>query len=166
MVEQKTEVKEVNNPVRPGQLSDKKSEKPKKKISVIKIIGLVIVLVIIWFLAIQVMAAERYDMLVNVKEEEDVMGINPLDDSLDFGDLSRGLGATRYVSLQNDSGKDRYILVWKRGEIADMIKLNQTNFVLKTGEETKLEFTLKVPPSAEAKQYKGKVMIFRWPKLF
>lgn len=161
--------KEVkNNPVAFGQFSDKKDKeaKPKRKMSLVKIIGLVIILLIIWFIAVQVLAAERYDMQVVVKEEENVMGVNPLGDSLDFGDLSKNLGATRYVTLKNSSYKDRYILVWKRGEISDMVKLNKNSFVLKAGEEIKLEFSLTVPPSAEARQYKGKVMIFRWPKLF
>lgn len=140
--------------------------KPKKKMSKVKLVGLVIVLVIIWFIAIQVMAAETYDMVVNVKEEENIMGVNPLAENLDFGDLSRGLGSTRLVTLNNSSGGDRYILIWKRGEISDMVDLSENNFTLESGEEVKLEFTITIPPSAEARQYKGKATIFRWPKLF
>ena len=140
--------------------------KAKKKISKFKIIGLIIVLLIIWFLAVQFLAAETYDMVVNVKAEENIMGINPLADNLDFGDLSRNLGATRIVTMKNDSKSDRYILIWKRGEIADMVQLNKNNVVLKSGEEVKLEFTLQVPPSAQTKQYSGKATIFKWPKWF
>lgn len=142
------------------------SLKPKKKMSKVKLIGIIIVLVIIWFLAIQIMAAETYEMVVNVKDEENIMGVNPLAERLDFGDLSRELGSTRFVSLNNGSGGDRYILVWKRGEISDMVTLSKNNFVLEPGEEIKLEFTINIPPSAEARIYKGKATIFRWPKLF
>lgn len=140
--------------------------KTKKKLSKSKIVALIIVLIIIWFLAVQVMAAERYQMQVSIREEENVMGVNPLGESLDFGDLSRNLGATRFVTLKNDSNKDRYIMVWKRGEIADMVVVSKSNFTLQSGEEEKLEFTIQVPPSAEIKVYKGKVMIFKWPKIF
>jgi len=142
------------------------AQKSRKKMSKVKLIGLIIVLVVIWFLAIQIMAAETYQMVVVVKEEENIMGVNPLAESLDFGDLSRNLGSTRIVTLNNSSGGGRYILVWKRGEIGDMVTLNKNNFVLKPGEEIKLEFTIQIPPSAEPRQYKGKATIFRWPKFW
>ena len=140
--------------------------RPKKKMSKGKIIGWIIVLVVIWIVAVQIMAAERYAMQVNVKEGENIMGINPLGDSLDFGDLSHNLGATRFVSMKNESDTDRYIIVWKRGEISDMVDLNKNNFTLESGEEVKLEFTIQIPPSAEFRYYYGKVMIFKWPKWF
>ena len=140
--------------------------KPRKKMSKPKLIGLIVVLAIIWLIAIQVMAAQTWDMVVVVKEEENIMGVNPLAENLDFGDLSRNLGATRLVTLKNDSKSNRYILVWLRGEINDMVDLNKNNFVLKPGEEVKLEFTIQIPPSAEPRIYKGKATIFRWPKPF
>jgi len=138
--------------------------KPKKKLSKLNIVILAIVIIIIWFIGVQIMAAETYDMVVNVKAEENIMGINPLDIALDFGDLSRGLGATRYVALKNASEKDRNIIVWMRGEIKGMVDLDKSNFTLVPNEETKLEFKLQVPPSAEPKQYKGKATVFMWPK--
>lgn len=143
-----------------------KTEKPKRKMSKAKAIIILAAVVVVWFLAVQFLAAERYGMQVNVKAEENVMGVNPTDESLDFGDLSRNLGATRIVTLKNSSKSDKYILVWLRGEVAGMIKLNKNNFVLKPGEEVKLEFALQVPPSAEPRIYKGTAMIFRWPKIF
>ena len=147
---------------------EKKSEdiRPGKKMSKGKIIGWIIVLVVVWIVAVQILAAERYDMQVQVKEEENVMGINPLGDSLDFGDLSRNLGATRFVSMTNESGNDRYVIVWKRGEISGMVEVSQSNFTLESGEEVKLDFAIQIPPSAEFRYYYGKVMIFKWPKWF
>lgn len=159
--------------IQPNQASDLEPsaspdmvEVKTKKMSKGKIIGLIIVLIIIWFLAVQFIVAERYDMQVQVKAEENVMGVNPLGDSLDFGDLSRDLGATRFVALNNNSDKDRYILVWKRGEIAQMIELNKNGFTLIPGQEEKLEFTIKIPPSAETRYYYGKAMVFKWPKFW
>ncbi len=137
-----------------------------KKLSKGKIIGLVVLVVVIWFLGVQWFAAERYKMLVNVKAEDNIMGINPLAENLDFGDLSHNLGATRIVTLKNDSKSDRYILIWKQGEIADMVKTEKNSYVLKAGEELKIEFTIQIPPSAEPRGYQGKAIIFRWPKIF
>lgn len=142
------------------------SQQARGKMSKIKAIIILAAVVVVWFLAVQFLAAERYGMQVNVKAEENVMGVNPTDESLDFGDLSRNLGATRIVTLKNSSKSDKYILVWMRGEAAGMIKLNKNNFSLKPGEEVKLEFALQVPPSAEPRIYKGTAMIFRWPKMW
>jgi len=171
MEQQQTDVKEVSAGKGTPATNAPAPKKSRKKMSKGKIVGIVIVVLVIWFGAVQFMAAERYQMQVQVVEplegEKSLMGVNPTGESLDFGDLSHNLGATRYVTLKNVSNRDRYILIWKRGGISDMVKLNQNNFVLKTGEEVKLEFTISIPPSAEIdKYYKGKVMIFRWPKLF
>lgn len=142
------------------------SQQARGKMSKAKAIIILAAVVIVWFLAVQIMAAERYSMQINVKAEENVMGVNPLTESLDFGDLSRNLGATRIVTIKNNSQSDKYILVWLRGEIASLVKVNKNNFTLKPGEEVKLEFALQVPPSAQVKLYKGTAMIFRWPKIF
>jgi hypothetical protein len=155
-----------NEQTNPQSETQQESGEKKKKLSKAKIILIIIALVIIWFIAVQLIAAEKYDMVVNIKEEENIMGINPLADKLDFGDLSRNLGSSRIVTLKNDSGSDRYILIWMRGEISDMVELNKNNFTLKSGEEVKLEFRVQVPPSAEVKIYEGKASIFKWPKLF
>ncbi|MBU1164753.1 hypothetical protein KKA15_04290 [Patescibacteria group bacterium] len=146
--------------------AESSADRTKKKMSKLNIVILAIVIIIIWFIGVQIMAAETYNMVVNVKAEENIMGINPLDIALDFGDLSQGLGATRYVALKNSSEKDRNIIVWMRGEIKGMVDLDKSNFTLVPNEETKLEFKLLVPPSAEPKQYKGKATVFMWPKFW
>ena len=141
-------------------------ENKKKKIGKVKIILIIIAVVIAWLIAVQIMAAEKYDMLVIVKEEEGIMGVNPLTESLDFGDLSRNLGSTRYITMKNSSGKDRFVQIFTYGDIASMIKTPEKKFVLLADEEKKLAFDINIPPSAEIKQYQGKVLIFRWPKVF
>ena len=155
---------ELNQPM--PEVKPKDDIRPKKKMSKGKIVGWVIVLIIIWLVAIQIMAAERYDMQVQVKEEENILGINPTEVSLDFGDLSRNVGATRFVAMKNESDTDRYIMVWKMGEISGMVDLNQNNFTLESGEEFRLEFNIQIPPSAEPRLYTGKTIIFKWPKFF
>src|SRR3989344_5254653 len=83
----------------------------KIKLSRGKLIALIIVSVIIWFLAVQMVAADKYSAVVNVIEGENKVGVNPLADKLDFGDLSRDNGASRFITLKNPGG-----LFYQRGE--------------------------------------------------
>ena len=134
--------------------------------SIIKKILLVIVIIILLVVIIQIINAAKYKMVVNVVEGENIMGINPLADKLDFGDLSRNNGMTRYVTMKSGGTTATYVMVWKWGSISDLVKLNKNNFVLQPGEEVQLAFELQVPPSAEFKKYSGYTWIFRLPKLF
>ena len=132
----------------------------------VKKILLIIVLVIIAVLAVQFINAAKYKMVVNVVEGENIMGINPLTEKLDFGDLSRNNGMERYVTLKSQGGISTYIMVWKFGSISDLVKIDKNYFILEPGQEKKLSFAIHIPPSAETKQYSGWTMIFRLPKLF
>lgn len=134
--------------------------------SIIKKILLVIVIIILLVVIIQIVNAAKYKMVVNVVEGENIMGINPLADKLDFGDLSRNNGMTRYVTMKSGGTTATYVMVWKWGSISDLVKLNKNYFVLQPGEEVQLAFELQVPPSAEFKKYSGYTWIFRLPKLF
>jgi len=125
------------------------------------IIGVIIILIVV----IQVINAAKYKMVVNVVEGENIMGVNPLADKLDFGDLSRNNGMTRYVTLNSGGGISTYIMVWKFGGISDLITLNKNYFVLSPGEEMRLNFEINIPPSAEIKKYSGWAIIFRLPKI-
>jgi len=129
--------------------------------SKIKIALTVIIALIVWFLVAEFIAADRYQALVNVKEEEGIMGVNPTAESLDFGDLSRGMKAARYLVLKNNGKNNISIKIVVLGEIKDLIKVEKNNFILKPGEEVKINFELTVPPSAEARKYQGVVYIFK-----
>jgi hypothetical protein len=134
--------------------------------SIIKKILIVIILIILLVVIIQIVNAAKYKMVVNVVEGENVMGVNPLADKLDFGDLSRNNGMTRYVTMESKGKTPTYVMVWKFGGISDLVKLNQNNFTLEPGKEVKLAFEINIPPSAEIKKYSGWTWIFRLPKLF
>ncbi len=134
--------------------------------SLLKKIILIIIGIIVLLAIIQIVNAAKYKMVVNVKEGENIMGVNPLTDKLDFGDLSRNNGMTRYVTLKSSGNASTYIIVWKFGEISDLVKIDSNYFVLKPGEEKKLAFEIQIPPSAQVKQYSGWVIIFRLPKIW
>ena len=134
--------------------------------SKIKKILIIIGVIILVLIVVQVINAAKYKMMLNVKAEEGILGVSPLAESLDFGDLSRNSSAIRYVTLKSGGNTPAYIMVWKFGEISDLVKVSKNNFVLKPGEEVRLEFQIFVPPSAQVKKYTGNVWIFRLPKIF
>lgn len=133
--------------------------------SIIKKILIIITTIILLILVVQIVNAAKYKMVVNVVEGENKTGINPLADKLDFGDLSRNSGMTRYVTLKSGGGISTYVIVWKMGEISDLVKVDKNSFVLKPGEETKIAFEITIPPSAPIKKYSGWIIIFRLPKI-
>ena len=127
------------------------------------LIGVIAVLTLL--IVVQFVNAAKYKMVVNVVEGENVMGVNPLADKLDFGDLSRNNGMTRYVTFKSSGGIPVYIMAFQLGEISDLVKMDKNFFTLNPGEEVKMAFEIKIPPSAEIKQYSGWVWIFRLPKV-
>jgi len=132
----------------------------------VKKIILIIIAIIVLLVIVQIINAAKYKMVVNVVEGENVMGVNPLADKLDFGDLSRNNGMTRYVTMKSGGKTSTYVMIWKWGSISDLVKLDRNNFVLKPGEEVKLAFEISIPPSAPIKKYSGWTWIFRLPKIF
>ncbi len=134
--------------------------------SKIKKILAAILIIIFVILVAQVINAEKYKMTVNVLESEDEVRVNPTTEKLDFGDISRNNGMSRYVTLKSEGKTSAHIMVWKFGEISDLVKISKNRFVIEPGQEERLSFTINVPPSAEIKQYTGRVWIFRLPKLF
>jgi len=134
--------------------------------SLIKKILLIILAIIALVLVVQFVNAGKYKMIVNVVAGDNVVGINPLADNLDFGDLSRNNGMTRYVSMKNNGKMEIRVMAIKFGEISDLVRLDKNNFILKPGEEVKLAFEIKIPPSAQTKKYTGWAIVFRIPKVF
>ncbi len=132
---------------------------------IFKKILIVIGVIIILFVIIQIVNAAKYKMVVNVVEGENIMGVNPTAERLDFGDLSRNNGMTRYVTMKSGGKTSTYVMVWKFGSISDLVKLNKNYFVLQPGEEVRLNFEISIPPSAEFKKYSGYTWIFRFPKI-
>ncbi len=110
--------------------------------------------------------ANKYQAMVRVIDGEGKVGINPTDQALDFGDLSRGTSAVRKVTLENNSFLPMKVITWKRGRIAGLMDADKSSFRLEKGAKETIEFTTYIPASAEVgKIYQGKVVIFRIPTL-
>ncbi|MFH1956672.1 MAG: hypothetical protein ABIJ28_03435 [Patescibacteria group bacterium] len=133
-----------------------------KKKKILWIIGIIIVIL----LAVQVVNAAKYKMVVNVVEGENVLGVNPMTERLDFGDLSRNNGMIRYVSMQNGGSVPIYVIAWKFGNISELIKLDQNYFTLNSEEEVKIAYEIHIPDSAQIQKYSGWTIVFRLPKFW
>ncbi|MCK4592774.1 hypothetical protein KAT63_05060 [Candidatus Parcubacteria bacterium] len=141
----------------------------KKKMTVkkfLKMTVLFIVFLVAWFAVVQYMAADKYEAVVKVMEEGGKIGVNPMTERLDYGDLPKGNASTRFVTIENNGKMGIYVAIVKYGGIAELIKISRNNFVLDPGEKEKLELLLEMPISADKDGYEGKVVIFKLPKLF
>ncbi|MDF1497766.1 MAG: hypothetical protein P1P85_00205 [Patescibacteria group bacterium] len=136
---------------------------PKK---ILKIAALFIAFFLVWFTVVQYITADKYEAVVKVIEEGGKVGVNPMTERLDYGDLPKGNASTRFITIENSGSMDIFVVVVKYGGIAELIKINENNFVLSSGDKKKLELTLNMPISANKKGYEGKIVIFKLPKLF
>lgn len=122
--------------------------------------------VLVFIVVVQIAVADKYKAQVLVIEGEKKVGVNPTTESLDFGDLTGGASAVRYINL-NAGGINTIIYVWKFGSIAELIELDDNNFVLKKDDKKRLELNLYMPPSAPiGTKYDGHVWIFKIPKIW
>ena len=111
--------------------------------------------------------ANKYPALVRVVEGEGVVGVNPTDEALDFGDLSRGTSAVRRVEIKNGTPIPMYVILLKLGGIASLIDIDKNFFTLAPRAEDKIEFSVYMPASAEIdRNYTGRVFLFKIPKPF
>ncbi len=125
-----------------------------------------IFIVIFLFVFYVFLDANKYRAMAHVIAGEGKVGINPLTDSLDFGDLSRGTSAVRRVDLKNGIAVPVYVIIWETGDLSDLMKESKNFFVLKPGTEEKVEFSTYIPASAEiGKNYTGRVYLFKIPIL-
>ena len=170
MVENKNNGKLNNTQEELAELRNIKLQTIKKKKwtigKILKVIVLFVALIFIWIGAVQYFAADKYNAVVKVQEEGKGVGVNPTTEELDFGDLPKGDNLMRFVTIENSGEMDIYVKIIKTGNISDLIEINKNNFVLSSGDSVKIELLLEMPISADQEEYKGKVMIFKLPKLF
>ncbi len=138
----------------------------KKPIGIIKITVYVLIAIAIIAVGAQIVVADKYQAQVIVIEGEQKVGVNPTTESLDFGDLSGDTSAVRRINLKA-AGMDTFVHISKFGEIGELIKVSENNFILEKGDEKKIELTMYMPPSAPAnKKYAGQVWVFKLPKFW
>ena len=137
-----------------------------KKTNRFRIIGYGLMVLIVLIVVVQIGIADKYRVQVLVIAGEKKIGVNPTTERLDFGDLSGDTSATRMVTLKA-GGLDTFVHVTKFGGVADLIKVSENNFIMKKGDEKKLEFAMYMPASAPTgSKYTGWVWIFKIPKIW
>jgi hypothetical protein len=135
--------------------------------SLIKKILWIVIGVIVLVLAVQVVLAQKFTATVLPIEGEKKVGVNPTTEVLDFGDLSHDTSAVRTITLKSGGSRDTYVYIMTFGSLSDLIKISENNFVLKGGQEKKVEFSVYMPVSAKTGQrMNARVWIFKLPKLW
>lgn len=124
---------------------------------------LVLLALVIALVAFEARATEIFSVQVNVVPGENIAYFNPTTEQLDFGDLSRGAGQTRHITLSNDSVIPNRVYIMVLGDIGDFIKISDAFLTLDSGEVTQVDLTLVVPQTADVKKYSGQVLVFRHP---
>jgi len=142
-------------------------EEEKKKLSLANRIILVVLIIVLLGIFYISLDANKYRALVQVVDGEARVGVNPTDEALDFGDLSRGTSAVRRVALENGTSLPWYVIVVKTGSIRSLMDVEPGYFRLEPRSESKIEFITYIPASATVGQYyKGRVYVFKLPILF
>ena len=105
-----------------------------------------------------------YPSQVIVKPAGDPIGINPLEDRVDFGDVPQGATVSKVLNFTNEGSVPNYIKIFVMGSIGDLVTVDDSSFTLKKGEEKDVRFQLIMPPSAPVdKKYSGRVVVIRLP---
>ena len=140
----------------------KQESKVKKRI---KKVLIVLGMILIVFIGVEFISAAKYKTMVVVTDKQGVVGINPLTESLDFGELSKGSSISRFITLKSQGKISTFVIIVITGGIKDLIEVDKNYFTLSGGEEQKIDFHLDIPISADKEKYKGRVFIFRLPKI-
>ena len=98
---------------------------------------------------------QKYGVTVTVTDEN-IVGMNA-DPGFYYGRLQRGMGGTKYLTINN--GDEAVIVnVVKKGEISDWMS-NLNNFLMTAGESRNISFSVMIPLDAESRLYEGEIMI-------
>ena len=135
-----------------------------KQMNVIQKAVTIVLAMIVLFVFYVVLDANKYRATVRTIEGEGQVGVNPTDQALDFGDLSRGTSAVRRVNMENGTFMPMFVVMWKTGKISELMKIDKNYFKLGANETTKIEYSVYMPASAVTDTtYNGRVYLFKIP---
>ncbi len=104
----------------------------------------------------RIVQVETYPMQVRITDE-DKIGMNADPDGFYFGGLRRGMGAGREFWIQQVE-EDVMISIIKKGEMAKWVG-HPNEFIVRKGEEKKIELTISIPQDAPLGNYTGEVIV-------
>lgn len=121
----------------------------------------VVVLLAVTFLF---QAMTIYNSQAIAKEEGSAIGINPLTDRIDFGDIPQGVSVAKTLILENQGTVPNQVIIIVIGSIGDLVKVVPSSLTLEPGETKEVNFQLNMPASAPPeKKYSGKIFVLRLP---
>ena len=127
---------------------------------VLAAVGLLLFLVGVFFYQ----STTIYPPQVIVKPAGDPIGINPLDDRVDFGDVPQGAAVSKTLIFNNEGTVPNQIRIIIIGGVGQFVKVADKTFTLEPGEEKSVRFDLVMPPSATPEEvYTGRVIVVRLP---
>lgn len=106
-----------------------------------------------------------YNSQAIAKEAGSSIGINPLGDRIDFGDIPQGETVSKTLIMENEGAVPNNVMVFIIGNIGDLVEVNPSSLTLEPGERVEVKFRLTMPASAPPeKKFTGKVFVLRLPK--
>jgi len=110
-------------------------------------------------------ATTIYSVQAIAKEAGSAIGINPLGDRIDFGDIPQGAAVSKTLILENRGVVPNQIVIFIVGSIGDLVRVEPGSLTLEGGETKEVRFRLTMPVSAPVeKKYSGKVFVLRLPR--
>jgi len=148
---------------------EKKHEHPStKKTKFLLAILFIIVAISVLFAAKFIFEKPRsvtdYPMEIHVVTEPNEIGVDA-GPKLNFGWISPGSSAVRYIDIGNDKQNAR-VKLSATGDFADWISVSKNNFLIRTGEQEEIALTAAVPAGAAAGNYTANLRIEFFNSLF
>jgi hypothetical protein len=133
----------------------------KKRNIVFIALGVVLLLAVTFLFQ----ALTIYNTQVIAKEAGTSIGINPLGDRIDFGDIPQGETVSKTLIMENEGAVPNNVTVFIIGNIGDLVEVNPSSLTLEPGETVEVKFRLTMPASAPPeKKFTGRVFVLRLPK--
>jgi len=109
-------------------------------------------------------ATTIYSVQAIAKEAGSAIGINPLGDRIDFGDIPQGAAVTKTLILENQGTIPNRIVIFIIGGIGDLVKVEPGSLTVEPGETKEVDFELTMPASATPeRKYSGRAFVLRLP---
>lgn len=120
-------------------------------------IGLIIFFIILFLIAM--LRKISYDIYVIVTPAKETVELKFQGESVNFGVLSPGIVAKKFIELKNDSNFRSIVFVNLDGKIKKWIKTKRI-FLIPPNKKGKIELIIKIPEVVNFGSYKGRIKIY------
>lgn len=125
-----------------------------------------IALFIIVFAVIVISRSISYDIYVTVTPAKNIYELNFDSRHINFGTVSPGFIAQKYIDLTNDSKLTSIFYIKIKGELAPWVKTDSRLFMIKPESSKKLQVNLSIPKIVKFGTYKGKIILYNFYTIF